>query len=127
MATERLRGMAQVFMPETQFIIPLTALEATDPDRVGPKAANLAALAHAGLPTPGGFCLSADAYRRQIAELGLDDALRGFADAPPPLARRLSVEIRLKLYQQPIAADILAPLLAAWRAQRRASGAPSAV
>jgi phosphoenolpyruvate synthase/pyruvate phosphate dikinase len=119
--------MAQVFMPETQFIIPLTAPQAIDPDRVGPKAANLAALARAGLPTPGGFCLPADAYRRQIAELGLDDALRGFADAPPPLARRLSVEIRLKLYQQPIAADILAPLLAAWRAQRRASGAPGAV
>src|SRR3984957_13018802 len=127
MATERLRGMAQVFMPETQFIIPLTALEATDPDRVGPKAANLAALARAGLPTPGGFCLAADAYRRQIAELGLDEVLRGFADAPPLEARRLAVEIRLKLYQQPIAADVLAPLIAAWRAQRRDSGEPGVV
>ena len=114
-------------MPETQFIIPLSAPEAADPDRVGPKAANLAALARAGLPTPGGFCLSADAYRRQVAKLGLEDALRGFAHASPPLARRLSVQIRLKLYQQPIAADILAPLLAAWRAQRCASGEPGAV
>jgi pyruvate,water dikinase len=36
--------------------------------------------------------------------------------------RRLSVEIRLKLYQQPIAPEILTPLLDAWRAQRAASG-----
>ena len=55
-----------------QFIIPLTAATAVDAERVGPKAANLAALLHAGLPTPGGFCLSADAYRTQIAALGLD-------------------------------------------------------
>ena len=40
-----------------QFIVPLDARGATDAERVGPKAANLAALAHAGLPTPGGFCL----------------------------------------------------------------------
>ena len=52
-----------------QFILPLDALGATDPGVVGPKAANLAALARAGLPTPGGFCLTADAYRHQIAHL----------------------------------------------------------
>ena len=62
-----------------EFIIPLSA--AVDPERVGPKAANLAALARAGLPTPGGFCLSADAYRAQIAALGLDDMVGRFAAA----------------------------------------------
>ena len=41
-------------MPD--FIIPLTEAAALDAERVGPKAANLAALARAGLPTPGGFC-----------------------------------------------------------------------
>ena len=41
--------------------------------------------------------------------------------------RRLSVEIRLKLYEEPIAPEILEPLLAAWRAQRAASGQPGAV
>jgi Pyruvate phosphate dikinase, AMP/ATP-binding domain len=50
-----------------------------DPDRVGPKAANLAALARAGLPTPSGFCLTASAYRWQIAALGLDDVVRPLA------------------------------------------------
>ena len=48
------------------WIIPLHAAAAIDPERTGPKAANLARLAQAGLPTPGGFCIAADAYRRQI-------------------------------------------------------------
>jgi pyruvate, water dikinase len=103
------------------FIIPLDASGATDAERVGPKAANLAVLARAGLPTPGGFSLSAAAYRFQCTRLGLDDLLQQFADASPPDARRLSVAIRLKLYQEPIAPEILRPLLAAWRAQRDAA------
>ena len=110
-----------------RLIIPLTAATAVDAERVGPKAANLAALLHAGLPTPGGFCLSADAYRTQIAALGLDPMVRDFAAAHPGEQRRLSVEIRLGLYEQPIAPKILAPLLAAWRAQRETSPGPSAV
>ena len=110
-----------------RLIIPLTAATAVDAERVGPKAANLAALLHAGLPTPGGFCLSADAYRTQIAALGLDPMVGDFAAAHPGEQRRLSVEIRLGLYEQPIAPKILAPLLAAWRAQRDTSPGPSAV
>jgi pyruvate, water dikinase len=109
-----------------RFVIPLCEADALNPERVGPKSANLAALARAGLPTPGGFCLSADAYRRQLTHLGLDDAAKSFTEASPPQARRMAVEIRLKLYQQPIAPEVLAPLLAAWRAQRQ-SGEPSAV
>src|SRR3954465_4340813 len=118
---------ATTFALSDQFIIPLTAATAVDAERVGPKAANLAALLHAGLPTPGGFCLSADAYRTQITALGLDPMVRDFAASHPGKQRRLSVEIRLGLYEQPIAPDILAPLLAAWRAQRATSPGPSAV
>ena len=40
-------------MSVSAFIVPLSDRAATDPDRVGPKAANLAKLTHAGLPTPG--------------------------------------------------------------------------
>jgi pyruvate, water dikinase len=114
-------------MSQQQFILPLDALSATDPGVVGPKAANLAALARAGLPTPGGFCLTADAYRHQIAHLKVGDLVDSFADASPPQRRRLSVEIRLKLYEQPIAPEILEPLMAAWRTQRTASGQPGAI
>jgi len=39
----------------TAFILPLSDPAATDPENVGPKAANLATLTQAGLPTPGGF------------------------------------------------------------------------
>src|SRR5262249_14866551 len=114
-------------VPEAEMdeaIIALTEAAAADPEIVGPKTANLAALARLGLPTPGGFCLAANAYRRQIAALGLDDIVASFAGASPPRQRRLSVEIRLKLYQAPIAPEILTPLLAAWRTQRAASGQP---
>jgi pyruvate, water dikinase len=97
-----------------QLILPLSSPAATDAERVGPKAANLAALARAGLPTPGGVCVTADAYRRQIQHLGLGDALRDYANADPPLQRRLSVEIRLALYQSDLAPDVLHDILSAW-------------
>jgi pyruvate,water dikinase len=111
----------------TGFIVPLAAATAGDAERIGPKAANLAALGRAGLPTPGGFCLSADAYRAQIAALGLEPIIRRFDSADAAEQRRLSVDIRLGLYEQPIAPGILAPLLAEWRAQQEASAGPSAV
>src|SRR5208282_6545730 len=91
--------------------------QAIDADRVGPKAANLAALAQAGLPTPGGFCITADAYRRQVAHLGLSDAIAAYADADTPAQRKLSVEVRLKLYQGELEPDLAAAILAAWRAE----------
>ena len=103
-------------------ILPLSAPEARDPDRVGPKAANLAALTQAGLPTPGGFAITADAYRLQLAELGVDELAQQMPAYDCPDARRVAVQMRLALYQQPIAPAILEPLLAAWRAQREASG-----
>src|SRR6516225_8868569 len=114
-------------MTQSPFVVPLSSAAAADMDRVGPKAANLGALARAGLPTPGGFCLSADAYRAQIAALGLRDAVTRFGVADDTERRRLSVDIRLGLYEQPIAPAVLDPLMAAWTAQREASGAPSAV
>ncbi|HEY1474889.1 MAG TPA: PEP/pyruvate-binding domain-containing protein [Pseudolabrys sp.] len=110
----------------TAFILPLTDPAATDPERVGPKAANLAALTQAGLPTPGGFALTAEAYNRQIRHLGIEDLHRQFNAADLPASRKLSVQIRLALYQQPIALEILEPLMAGWRALR-ADGASAAV
>jgi phosphoenolpyruvate synthase/pyruvate phosphate dikinase len=110
----------------TAFILPLSEPAATDPERVGPKAANLASLTQAGLPTPGGFALTAAAYRHQLRHLGADGLLKQYAEADLPASRKLSVQIRLALYQQPIAPDILEPLLAAWRAML-AGGARGAV
>ena len=92
---------------------------ATDASCVGPKAANLAALTRAGLPTPGGFCITADAYWRQIEHLGLSDLVRQYAGADPPAQRRLAVEIRLKLYQEALAPDLYLDVIAAWAAERK--------
>jgi pyruvate, water dikinase len=105
--------------PMSAFILPLTDRGATAPDRVGPKAANLAALAHAGLPTPGGFCITADAYHRQVEHLGLGEAIRAYPDADQPAQRRLAVEIRLQLYQSDLAPDVLADVLTAWWAEEK--------
>jgi pyruvate, water dikinase len=97
-------------------LVSLDDPQAVDPERFGPKAANLATLRRAGLPTPGGFCLDAEAYRIQLAALGLADKAECVAIADLPDARRLAVEIRLALYQGEIAAPVLDALLIAWRA-----------
>ena len=111
-----------------RFIVPLTSPQATDPERVGPKAANLAMLGRAGLPTPGGFCLTAGAYRHQIAALGLVDALVQYGAGDPRRDRQLSVEIRLGLYEQPIAPEIAdEALLPVWHSYRDAFPGPWAV
>ncbi|MFZ1094922.1 MAG: PEP/pyruvate-binding domain-containing protein, partial [Xanthobacteraceae bacterium] len=111
----------------TEFIVPLAAADQTWAERIGPKAANLAALARAGLPTPGGFCLDANAYRAQIAALGLHELVLRFAAGDVVEQRRLAVDIRLALYEQPVAETIRVPLLAASHALREKAGAPAAV
>ena len=110
------REAQQAVKTARPLLVPLHSEEAADPELVGPKAANLARLGRAGLPTPGGFCLSAEAYRMQMAELGLGAAARHVGSAEPFEARRTAVELRLELYQRPIAPRILEPLLVAWRA-----------
>jgi pyruvate,water dikinase len=101
-----------------KFILPLSDPAVTDPEQAGPKAANLAALTQAGLPTPGGFALTAAAYHHQLRAIGLADMLAQYNAADLPASRKLSIAIRLALYQKPIAPEILEPLLTAWRAQR---------
>lgn len=105
----------------TAFILHLDDPFAVDPERVGPKAANLAGLTQAGMPTPGGFALTADAYRHQLRHLGIDDLAQDYNKANLLSSRRISIQIRLALYEKSIAPEILDPLLKAWRAQREKS------
>src|ERR1700675_3919638 len=110
-------------------IVPLSSHEATDATRFGPKAANLAALGHAGLPIPDGVCLDAEAYRLQVTALDLDASARGaFATEDGAEARRHALRMKLELLEQPIVAAVLDPLLAAWRELvARTGGALTAV
>ncbi len=111
-----------------QLLVPLSAREATDASRFGPKAANLAALGRAGLPIPDGVCLDAEAYRLQLAALDLERSARGaFATEDGAEARRHALRMKLELLEQPIAPAILAPLLEAWRDLVDRTGALTAV
>ena len=110
------------------FVLPLTAREATDANRFGPKAANLARLGQAGLPIPSGFCVDAEAYRTQIRALGLEPDARGvFAAEESSQARRHALMMKLGLLDQPITPEVLDPLLAAWRESKAATGALTVV
>ena len=105
-----------------QLIYPLSAPEATDANRFGPKAANLAVLGRAGLPIPESFCLDAQAYRVQVEALGLGDAARDINSPEPGRARRAALDMKLGLLDRPIVPEILEPLLAARRSLLEASG-----
>ena len=95
------------------YVIPLSSLEATDAARVGPKAANQALLGQAGLPIPDGCCLVADAYRHQIAALGLAETARNVFAVEGFQARRHALDMKLKLMGEPVAPQVSDALLAA--------------
>ncbi len=98
-----------------RLVVPLSAPEAADSSRFGAKAANLAALVHAGLPVPAGFCVDAQAYRMQLCALGLEKSARGvFSSKDRPSARRCALDTKLGLMQGAIAPEVLEPLLFAW-------------
>ncbi len=108
-------------------IVPLTSPEATDADRFGPKAANLARLGRAGLPIPDGFCVDAEAYRVQVAAQGLTDSARGVSSAEPATARCAALAMKIGLLDQPIVPEVQRPLLDAWRALVATTGALTVV
>src|ERR1700693_3447470 len=95
-------------------IVSSASADAADADRFGPKAANLARLGHAGLPIPDGFCVDAEAYRVQLAALGLADCARDVSSADPATARRAALAVKLGLLDRPIVPEVLDPLLEAW-------------
>ncbi len=112
----------------TYFIVPLTPPPAAPRARWRPTAASLAALGHAGLPIPDGFCLDAQAYRSQVRALGLEEAARGvFSTEDSPQARRHALNMKLGLLDKPIITEILTPLLAAREALIERTGALLAV
>lgn len=105
---------------------PLTADTATT-DRVGPKAATLARLYRAGLPVPEGVCLTADAYRQQLALAGLAETAQQVAAAESADARRLALGIRLGLTRVALDHAVEAALAAAWRRLTSGTSAQLAV
>jgi len=99
----------------SQYIVSLSDPTATDAGRLGPKAANQAALAHAGLPTPGGFCLSAHAYLAQIEALGLTEAAEMAVNLDFMEARPYISQVRIAMFDAPMIEEIEKPLIKAYR------------
>jgi rifampicin phosphotransferase len=61
-------------------LVDLSDIDATMINLVGGKALNLGVMSSAGLPVPGGFCVTTEAYRSVVAER-LDDLMAKLADA----------------------------------------------
>ena len=113
--------------PSPALVLPIAAAEAADAARFGPKAANLARLGHAGLPTPDGFCVDAEAYRLQVAAAGLEDQARRVTSPDPREARCAALAMKLGLLDGPIVADVLDALLATRRTLIAKTAAPIVV
>ena len=63
----------------SSLVVDLAELRAGDLARVGGKAANLGELIAAGLPVPGGFCITTDAYAHATAGVDTGDPARARA------------------------------------------------
>ncbi len=111
----------------TEMIVNLRDIAASDVARFGPKAANQALLGRAGLPIPEGFCLDVAAYQRQLESLGLLESAQNAATLTGIEARQLVSEVRIGLFDSPIVADVLDPLLEAWRDLVSKTGARTVV
>ena len=111
----------------TEILVNLRDIAASDVTRFGPKAANQALLGRAGLPIPEGFCLDVSAYRRQLESLGLLESARNAATLTGIEARQLVSEVRIGLFDSPIVADVLDPLLEAWHELVAKTGARTVV
>jgi rifampicin phosphotransferase len=61
-------------------LVDLSDIDATMINAVGGKALNLGIMSSGGLPVPGGFCVTTDAYRLVVADQ-LDDLMGKLADA----------------------------------------------
>jgi pyruvate, water dikinase len=63
-------------MTNSPFIIPFDTATEADHPRMGGKCASLARMIALGVPVPGGFAVSTDAYVAHLHALGLEDAIK---------------------------------------------------
>src|SRR5262249_2149670 len=94
----------------SDYVLELAHPSGVTSDRVGPKAATLARLRRGGLPVPDGLCLTAAAYRTQLAAAGVEEAARGVATAEGLEQRRWAVQVRLAFQRSPLAPGVAAAL-----------------
>ena len=61
---------------KTALVLPFSQIDKEDIPLVGGKGANLGEMTSAGFPIPPGFCVTAEAYRKLIAENNLEEKIR---------------------------------------------------
>lgn len=121
-----------------RLVIPFRELGLRDLPRVGGKNANLGelirSLSGAGVRVPDGFAITADAFRRHLAENGLDaeiyDALDRLDVTDVAALARTAQELRERVARAPLPRDLEAAVLAAYdalSAQHREAEADVAV
>jgi rifampicin phosphotransferase len=72
-------------------LVDLADIDSTMINAVGGKALNLGIMSSGGLPVPGGFCVTTDAYRVVVADR-LDDLMGKLSDAADPGALAAAAE-----------------------------------
>ena len=103
-------------------VLDFGAIDASMVPLVGGKAANLGELTQAGLPVPGGFCLTVGAYRRVAEGAGLDAVLEqldqsaGRTGADHAELANLAGKARAAVAAAPVPEDIEAEVIKAYRA-----------
>jgi pyruvate,water dikinase len=103
---------------QVPWVIPFSALGASDLAAVGGKGANLGVLTRAGFPVPAGFCVTTSAFQAFLVGAGdtgpFFDRLDGLNPEETDAVRRLGEEVRGQLRQAPIPEIVAAAVVAAW-------------
>ena len=101
-------------------VLDFSSIDASMVPLVGGKAANLGELTRAGLPVPGGFCLTVGAYRRVVADVAalgaVLDQLEGPGQADPGELATLAGKAREAVVGAPVPADIEAEVVRSYTA-----------
>lgn len=101
----------------TAYVLDFEEIDAAALPLVGGKGANLGEMVKAGFPVPPGFCVTTAAFQRFIAQAD-PDWLYGPLDqieaADLDSTRQIGAQIRDRLRQTPIPADIRDAVLSAW-------------
>ena len=105
-------------MITSELVLPFSKVRATDLPLVGGKGANLGELTHAGFPVPPGFCVTAESFRRFLAQLPNEETL--YADLETLSsddalgARRLAERWQNTLRTLPVPLEVEAAVVQAW-------------
>jgi len=107
------------FTMSAQYILPLDHPQA-DLATVGGKGMSLARLLQAGMPVPGGFHVTTDAYRAFVTANSLQARIEGSLDnldvADPAALEAASQQIRTLFTDAPIPADVADEIAATYQA-----------